>query len=244
MHADEDRDLSRPDGHFVIGSPIKMDPGAPHVGPTHIGGIEIGGEIVGVNDEGTEMIDVRITRYEAEVLYRHWFERYRDVEEFCFIYEVSGSREWREQSYCQYRLGILEDYQSSAFLDGISKEVERRNAEAAIAHEDFLRSEEIRMESLPGEQSREVERREAEGVLHRHVYLYGRPFAEEQIGLLAPFTEGQFEVFYQMQVSESDVLAIASIEDEHARDEVVDQIALGIEPEDAIRGVMKGEAPR
>ena len=59
------------------GSPLPHDPDAPPVGPTFAGLLVIGGDVEGVNDAGSELIDVRITRYEAEVLYRHWFKRQR-----------------------------------------------------------------------------------------------------------------------------------------------------------------------
>jgi hypothetical protein len=127
-----------PEGGIVLGSPLPHDSAAPHVGPTHVGLGSIGGEIEGVNDAGTMMADVRVTRYEAETLYRHWFERFRNVEETCYILESSGSREWRESCYANYRMDALKSHVSEAFLEEIQREVERRNAQAEIDREAFL----------------------------------------------------------------------------------------------------------
>ena len=101
MSAEKPRDPRGADQEFTIGSPLPHDPDAPPVGPTFAGPFAIGGGVEGVNDAGSEPIDVRITRYEAEVLLRHWFERQRDTYEFCFIYETSGSDDWRESRLCE-----------------------------------------------------------------------------------------------------------------------------------------------
>ena len=112
----------------IVGSPLPHDPDAPPVGPTFVGPFAMGDGVEGVNDAGSEPIDVRITRYEAEVLYRHWFKRQRDNYEFCFIYETSGSDDWRESVYANYRLDVLAPYVSAALLDELSEEARRRDA--------------------------------------------------------------------------------------------------------------------
>lgn len=57
------------------------------------------------------------------------------------------------------------------------------------------------------------------------------------------FDEEQLEVFEQMKVAKTDMLTVAKIKDEVKRSEVVTLIASGMEPQDAIKEVMKEAAP-
>lgn len=57
------------------------------------------------------------------------------------------------------------------------------------------------------------------------------------------FTAEQLEVFVQMEINQTDMITIAKIKDEGKRAEVVALIASGMVPEDAIKEVMKDEAP-
>lgn len=138
MNEDAIQDRREEDGEITLGSPLAHDPDAPRVGPTFAGPFAIGGGIAGVNDPGAERVDVRITRYEAEVLFRHWFERKREVDEFCIIYQQSGSSDWRESAYSSYRLDAFEPHVSPPFLAEIRKEVERRDAATRAARDEYL----------------------------------------------------------------------------------------------------------
>ena len=139
MSAEKPRDPRGADQEFTIGSPLPHDPDAPPVGPTFAGPFAMGGGVEGVNDAGSEPIDVRITRYEAEVLYRHWFARMRDAYEFCFVYEASGSEEWRESLYASYRRGVLAPHVSVALLDELREEARRRDATLDANREAYRR---------------------------------------------------------------------------------------------------------
>ena len=73
------------------------------------------------------------------MLLRHWFERQRDTYEFCFIYETSGSEEWRESLYASYRLGVLAPHVSAALLDELREEARRRDATLDADREAYRR---------------------------------------------------------------------------------------------------------
>ena len=74
-----------------IGRPVS-DPDAPAVGPRRAGMFLIGAGITGVNDGAEEPVDaVRISRHEADVLYKYWWGRYRETRDWCRITLTSGS---------------------------------------------------------------------------------------------------------------------------------------------------------
>jgi len=58
------------------------------------------------------------------------------------------------------------------------------------------------------------------------------------------FTEDQLEVFTQMEVSQTDMLTVANIKDETKRGEIVNLIASGMVPAEAVKEIMKDEAPK
>lgn len=139
MSENKTQDQGGPDERIALGSPLPHDPDAPPVGPTFAGPFAIGGGLKGVNDAGSDLVDVRITRYEAEVLLRHWFERQRDADEFCFIYETTGSEEWRVSLYASYRLDVLAPHVSAALLDELREEARRRDATLDADREAYRR---------------------------------------------------------------------------------------------------------
>jgi ParB-like chromosome segregation protein Spo0J len=57
------------------------------------------------------------------------------------------------------------------------------------------------------------------------------------------FTAEQLEVFVQMDVNQTDMMTIAKIKDEGQRAEVVNLVASGMVVEDAIKEIMKDQAP-
>ena len=124
----------------VLGSPI-ADPNAPHVGPTGTSQFVIGASIGGINDGREAIVEgLSISKYEAEILYRHWFVRYRDVAEFCEVYQQSGSKDWRTVLYSGYRLDVLKPHCSAEFLREIEEEAAHRNKQVAEARHAFERA--------------------------------------------------------------------------------------------------------
>ncbi len=167
MSENKTQDNGGPDERIALGSPLPHDPDAPHVGPTFAGRLVIGGGLKGVNDAGSDLVDVRITRYEAEVLLRHWFERKRDTKEFCFFYETSGSEDWRVLLYASYRLHVLAPHVSAALLDELREEARRRHATLDADREAYRRElpdelrEEARLRHATLDAVREAYRRKA-----------------------------------------------------------------------------------
>jgi hypothetical protein len=135
---------------LTLGSPI-ADPNAPHVGPTRTSRFVIGSSLDGIND-GREAIaeGLAISKYEAEVLFRHWYDTYRDVVEFCAVYQQSGSIEWRTHAYAGYRLDVLGPHCSAEFMKETDEETARRNKQVVEDRDAFERAMAAEFESEDG----------------------------------------------------------------------------------------------
>ena len=80
-----------------------------------------------MNDARATLVDVQITRWEAEILFRYWFRRSLVFNDLCTIGGQPGSPEAREILYSRYRLDALEAHVSGEFLDEIKEEAEERD---------------------------------------------------------------------------------------------------------------------
>jgi hypothetical protein len=67
--------------------------------------------------------------------------------------------------------------------------------------------------------------------------------AKRDIKVAKSFNDEQLEVFEQMSVSSKDMLTIAKIKDDEKKNHIVNLVAAGMEPEEAIKEIMKDEAP-
>jgi len=68
--------------------------------------------------------------------------------------------------------------------------------------------------------------------------------AKRDIRVAKAFNDEQLEVFEQMSVSSKDMTAIAKIKDEQLRGQVVSLVAAGMEAENAIKEILKDQAPK
>ena len=72
-------------------------------------GISTIGLVEGVNDASARLVeDFRVTRYELELLARHYLEEVREYEHEWAAYQCTGSTEMRMQAFGRRRLGSIE----------------------------------------------------------------------------------------------------------------------------------------
>ena len=97
------------------------------------------GRGVGLFDEiGAELIDVRISRHEAEVLSRYWFERKTWAEELWLVYDQVSTKEVYEANYASCRLDELVSHVSEPFRAELMAEAKRRDAAAREDHDAYI----------------------------------------------------------------------------------------------------------
>lgn len=93
----------------------------------------------GATNPDAPLAKIRISRNEAEVLFRYWFERLRKEEEFCYVYQCK--KNWEESDRSSIRLDELQPHVSKEFLDEIATEVRTRNEQANRDRDSYCNSE-------------------------------------------------------------------------------------------------------
>jgi hypothetical protein len=107
--------------------------------PMHdLAGVNGGRGIELFDETGAELIDVQISRHEAEVLSRYWFERMTWAEEEWRVYDQVSTKGVYEAGYASRRLDDLEPYVCGPFRAELKVEAERRDEEVRKAHDAYI----------------------------------------------------------------------------------------------------------
>jgi hypothetical protein len=85
------------------------------------------------DEYGAELIDVQISRHEAEILCRYWFERKSWTEEEWRIYGQFNKQGMYEAFFASGRMGEFEPHVSGPFRAELKAEAERRDEEVRKA---------------------------------------------------------------------------------------------------------------
>jgi hypothetical protein len=112
-----------------FGSAVEGDPNSPHVGPTKCGAFRIEGLREVADGMGEILPDGNITKFEIELVVRHWHEQYWKTQD-THARGYSGSFEWRMESYSLYRIKAMIPFCSQPFLEWLDKDCEARKIEA------------------------------------------------------------------------------------------------------------------
>jgi hypothetical protein len=103
-----------------------------------LAGVNAGRGIEQFDKTGAQLIDVRISRHEAEVLSRYWFERNSFVVDFRLAYGQTSLKEGMEADATSCRLTELEPHVTESFRAELRAEAERRDEEVRKAHDAYI----------------------------------------------------------------------------------------------------------
>ena len=93
----------------------------------HSDGSSTIGLVEGVNDASARLVeDFRVTRYELEVLARHYLEKVRQYEHEWTAYRCAGSTGMRMLAFGERRLGSIERFLGEDALDKALAPVEEK----------------------------------------------------------------------------------------------------------------------